>query len=115
MDDKKVAYIYGNAIQGGAKIELSNKFAKDGKIFNLFGRYHITEDDISKAGAMLSDKVLDLISEGYKVKLVLVGFSPLVAVMYGWYVLNKKSLSDDVVAVYYIREIGEKNWKEVKL
>lgn len=113
---EKIAYLYGHGLQGGNKILLANQFAKDGTIVTLFGRYHISKTDITQAEEMMEDKIKDLIAEKYtKIKIVLVGFSPLVAVMYGWYIKNRDKYSGLVESVYYLKELGSSRWEEIVL
>ena len=112
---KKLVYLYPHGLQGGQTITLANKFTKDGRLVNLFGSFHVSKENMRMAEDVMTDIVKDIVDNGEKVKLVLVGFSPLVAVMYGWYIKNKDNFpSDTIEPVYYIKELG-KEWEEVSL
>ena len=106
-------YLYPHGIQGDTKIELANKFTANGRISTLYGSYHVTQHDMKFAEDMLETKINELMADetANKIHLVLVGFSPLVAVMYGYYVKNMDKLQGIVDAVYFIKE-ADNEWKQ---
>ncbi len=113
--EKGIVYLYPHGLQGGQTITLANKFTRDGRLVNLFGSFHVSKENMMMAEDLLDETVSRIIEGGEKVKLVLVGFSPLVAVMYGWYVKNKERFPEEKIeAVYYIKDIG-KEWEEISL
>lgn len=107
MDKAVEAFLYPHGLQGGNRIVLAKKFAKNGIITNLFGGFHISHNDMTFAAALLKEKIDELMETAEKVHLVMVGFSPLTALMYGWYLKHSSEYNGRLDTVYFLEDDGE--------